>query len=274
MRSLFLVTFAVLGTVDPAAAAPATWPAAVAIAGASTSERTRQRKAPRVQQARAQTEANSRKLFAEHGVRYPADVVYLRGFKHEGQLELWIGNKEGTLVRLRTYEVCAPSGGPGPKRRQGDLQVPEGAYRVDRFNPWSAFHLSIGIDYPNASDRILGRRGNLGGDIFIHGDCVTLGCLPIQDEHIKELYVIALDSYLAGRPIAVHIFPRRLDDEGMEALRATVDEDSGLLPFWESLRPLYDAFEKERRVPMVSVDPKTGAYRGSGRRRPGGSARP
>ena len=77
-------------------------------------------------------------------------------------------------------------GQPWPQATQGDSQVPEGFYHMDRFNPLSNFHLSLGVSYPNQSDRILGASGRLGGDIFIHGDCVTIGCVPITDEGIRE----------------------------------------------------------------------------------------
>jgi murein L,D-transpeptidase YafK len=98
------------------------------------------------------------------------------------------------FLHIKTYTVCATSGLIGPKRMQGDLQIPEGFYYIDRFNPYSNFYLSLGINYPNTSDRILGDKNNLGGDIFIHGDCVTIGCLPITDSEIKELYIFCVEA--------------------------------------------------------------------------------
>src|SRR5690606_11025729 len=96
-----------------------------------------------------------------------------------------------TLVK--TYPVCSSSGLPGPKRKKGDRQTPEGFYHIDRFNPQSAFHLSLGINYPNSSDKILG-HSDPGGDIFIHGSCVTIGCVPLTDDLIKEVYVLAVEA--------------------------------------------------------------------------------
>src|SRR6185295_14539267 len=93
--------------------------------------------------------------------------------------------------------------------------------RVTRFNPLSLFHLSLGLDYPNVADRAAGQPGgSLGGDIFIHGGCASVGCIPLGDQAIEEVYVAALDARARGQQsIPVHIFPRRLDVTGLEALQ-------------------------------------------------------
>ena len=130
--------------------------------------------------------------------------------------------------------------------------MPEGFYVVDRFNALSSYHLSLGINYPNASDRKLGKRP-LGGDIFVHGDCVTIGCIPLEDDPIERVYVTALDSYVTyGNPVHVHIFPTRLDEPGRKRLRASaVSADK--IAFWANLSLGYAAFEKEKKLPRVSV---------------------
>lgn len=216
----------------------------------------------RVAQARKNQTEQIKALFKSAAVAYPAKELYLRAFKDEGELELWAGPGKGKpLTKVKTFAVCSKSGEPGPKRQRGDSQVPEGFYNVDRYNPWSNFHLSLGINYPNDSDRLLGRKGNLGGDIFIHGSCVTIGCLPIEDDFIEQLYLIALDARAAGaKDVPVHIFPRRLDEKGCAALKSDAGEDRALLQFWQQLIPAYEKFEQTRRPPRVSVHPKTGAY--------------
>lgn len=210
---------------------------------------------PRVAAARAAKEPAVRAAFTAVGVSYPARQVLLRAFKQEAVLELWVSSsRRGPLTLVKTYPICASSGALGPKRRQGDLQVPEGFYKVDRLNPWSSYHLSLGIDYPNASDRVLGEQP-LGGDIMIHGSCVTIGCIPLQDDPIEEVYLTILD---AGGRADVHVFPRRLDgDDDVAALVATNPAHEA---FWRSLVPGYRAFEKTKTPPRVTVDPKTGAY--------------
>ena len=203
-------------------------------------------------------------MFKAAQVAYPPGEIYLRVFKQERQLELWAGAKGAPLSLVRTYKICAESGTLGPKREEGDDQIPEGFYEVARFNPQSHFHLALGLDYPNASDRLLGKRDRLGGDIMIHGSCVTIGCIPIEDDPIEELYLVALDARAAGQArIPVHIFPGRLDGEGpgQSALRERVGDKSPLWAFWATLQPAYAEFERRHRPPRVSVDPATGAYR-------------
>jgi murein L,D-transpeptidase YafK len=97
-------------------------------------------------------------------------------------------------VRVRSWPVLAASGTSGPKLREGDLQVPEGIYRINQLNPNSAYHLSLGLNYPNAADRAraaLDGRSDLGSDIFIHGKDVSAGCLAIGDDAIEELFWLA-----------------------------------------------------------------------------------
>jgi murein L,D-transpeptidase YafK len=220
-----------------------------------------QNRAPRVIAARAAKATRVAELFAKAGVAYPARELYLRAFKLEGELEVWAGDRHAPLRLVATYPICARSGELGPKRAMGDMQVPEGFYRLAQWNPASNFHLSLGIDYPNDADRRLGRKGALGGDIFIHGSCVTIGCIPIQDGPIEELYLMALDARLAARTeIAVHLFPRRLNEAGVAALRALAANDPPLAAFWLSLVPAYRQFEAARHVPHVRVDARSGAY--------------
>jgi hypothetical protein len=117
----------------------------------------------------------------------------------------------------------------GPKRKQGDNQTPEGFYAISYFNPRSDFHLSLHIDYPNRRDRAAGADGvKLGGDIFIHGGCLSEGCLAITDEGIRELYWLAVEARSVGqRRIPVHIFPARLGDGGPGAAAERVQHAAG-----------------------------------------------
>ena len=213
----------------------------------------------RVKTARETRLAAVKKLFADAKVSYPPGEVYLRAFKHEDELELWAGARGKPLTLVKTYRVCSKSGELGPKRQEGDLQVPEGFYVIDRFNPRSNFHLSLGVSYPNEADRALGVKGALGGDIMIHGSCVTIGCIPIQDEFIEELYLATWDARQSGQgAIRVDIFPAKLDGPGMELLRG---KNPSLLPFWSQLQPGFQHFEQTRRPAKFTVDPRTGEYR-------------
>jgi murein L,D-transpeptidase YafK len=210
-----------------------------------------QSKNSRVKVAIAEKEDSIKQMFQQKKISYPPRRIFIRAFKRERALELWASNAD-KFEFVKQYQFCASSGTLGPKRRQGDNQIPEGFYHINRFNPASNFYLSLGVSYPNQSDRALGGRGDLGGDIFIHGDCVTIGCIPITDDGIKELYLIAVEARSAGQSqIPVHIFPTRMDDAGMRYLER---KDGSLRDFWMNLKEGHDFFEKERRLPVVTVD--------------------
>ncbi|MBL7891277.1 MAG: hypothetical protein JNL63_01500, partial [Bacteroidia bacterium] len=75
--------------------------------------------------------------------------LFIRAFKREAELEVWARSNKAQYKLVETYAICSSSGELGPKRRQGDGQVPEGFYHVSVFNPTSSYHLSLGINYPN-----------------------------------------------------------------------------------------------------------------------------
>ncbi|HSJ05991.1 MAG TPA: L,D-transpeptidase family protein [Longimicrobiales bacterium] len=210
----------------------------------------------RVRDARESSRFNVKRLFHERGIRYPAAEVFLRIFKRERSLELWVRPPDATgFALLKTYPICAMAGELGPKRRQGDQQTPEGFYFISFFNPRSEFYLSLHLDYPNRRDRASAVQPvGLGGDIYIHGGCNSEGCLAVTDEGIKELYWLAVETRAAGQQrIPVHIFPARLDSRDLEILQTTFADQPDLGRFWNTLKPGYDYFETHRRVPSVYV---------------------
>lgn len=192
-------------------------------------------------------------LFTAKGINYPTANLYLREFKSQNELELWARNDDTSAYTLiKTYKVCALSGALGPKRMEGDRQVPEGFYFIDDYNPKSDFHLSMLINYPNYSDRIMGNKTKPGGDIYIHGSCVTVGCIPLTDPIIQELYVVCLSSRLAGQTyIPIHIFPTRFDKAGLNFLGREYKDDDEKQRFWVNLKAGYDYFEKNRKLQPV-----------------------
>ena len=211
----------------------------------------REMKKDRVVTARAARGAVIQRRFAEAGLAYPPREIFLRAFKREKELELWAREKDDPFRKVATYQVTAPSGGPGPKRREGDGQVPEGFYTINVFNPKSRFHLSLGLNYPNQSDRILSDRERPGSEIYIHGGAVSIGCLPLGDPAIDEVYLAALDTRRRGQgEIPVHIFPARMQGAEWKTFAAGLPEFGA---FWESLQPIHDAFERTRLVPKIRV---------------------
>lgn len=221
--------------------------------------RLQQKKNIRVKEAYIQNESALKAEVAKLGLSWPVKNIFLRVFKQEKELELWGLKSNGTYILIENYSICASSGDPGPKRKEGDYQVPEGFYKVDRFNPYSTFHLSLGLNYPNSSDRILSDKKSPGGDIFIHGSCVSIGCMAIQDEFIKKLYLYAVESKNAGNVIPVHIFPCRMNSKSYTELKEDYTDNTALLNFWTSLEAGFNYFEKNKKLPSIKVN-SSGKY--------------
>ncbi len=199
------------------------------------------------------------KQFEEKKLQWPAKYLYIRSFKYDSQFEVWVKNEIKEPFKLfKTYKVCALAGSLGPKRMQGDYQVPEGFYYINEFNPYSNYYLSLGINYPNASDRILSDSLRPGGEIFIHGSCVTVGCIPLTDQQIDEVYILAAHAKSEGQDfIPVHIFPIRYNKEkSVKYLENATKDDPGLKKFTSRLEDAFDYFEKHHQLPVVLIDPK------------------
>lgn len=207
----------------------------------------------RVRQAYKDKESGMLKLLSENSIERNDLRIYLRAFKLEKKIELWgKSNSDKTYKLIKTYKVCRTSGRLGPKRRQGDMQIPEGFYYIDRFNPYSNFYLSLGINYPNKSDRILGVKKNLGGDIFIHGACVTIGCLPITDNQIKELYIFCVEAKNNGQvKIPVTFFPSTLGGPEFRRLTEKYKSDSDKIGLWTDLKKGFDVFNETKQLPTI-----------------------
>ncbi len=189
--------------------------------------------------------------------------ILLVGYKEEETLELWAKSEgDGRLTLIRPYAFCSSSGTLGPKRKSGDFQIPEGFYHIDRFKPDSDFFLSLGLNYPNRSDRVLSDRDHPGGAIFIHGGCASIGCIPITHDKIKALYLIALQVRSEGQEkIPVYIFPCRMDTfQCLKRLKNIgTSGNIGNLAFWNNLKTGHDIFETRHDFLTVSTD-SNGTY--------------
>ncbi len=210
----------------------------------------------RVRTARSEKDATLQKIFDEKGLQYPPKSLFMRVFKSEHIIELWAANEPDTpLTLVKSYDVCAMSGDLGPKRKQGDRQVPEGFYHISRFNPSSKYYLSMKINYPNDADRLLSPYSNLGGDIYLHGQCASLGCVSITDPIIKEVYWLAAQVQYAGSSeLPIHIFPSRLSDFKYSILQHLYNQEPELLQLWSSLKQAYDYFEVHKQLPQIEID--------------------
>jgi len=204
-------------------------------------------------------EDSLKKEFIQKGLTWPAKQIYIRSFKYDSQLEVWVRNSNKEQYKLfKTYKVCALSGTLGPKRVEGDYQVPEGFYYINEFKPNSEYLLSLGLNYPNASDELLSDSVKPGGDIYIHGNCITVGCIPIQNEPIKELYVLATLAKNSGTDfIPVHVFPVRYNvPKSVEYFIKLSTGDKIYQKFAINLKEVFDYFEFYKKLPAITINNK------------------
>lgn len=132
-------------------------------------------------------------------VHWPPAEIGLVGLKDEKKLELYARQTGEKWKLVHSYPIKGASGDTGPKLRQGDKQVPEGIYRITFLNPDSKYHVSMRVNYPNAFDKRMAAsdgRSKLGGDIMIHGNRVSAGCLAMGDPAAEELFVVAAQTGL------------------------------------------------------------------------------
>ena len=204
-------------------------------------------------------EDSVKKQFENQKLSWPPQALYIRSFKYDRQLEVWVkGDAKESFRLFKTYKVCMQSGTMGPKRMEGDYQVPEGFYQINEFNPNSNYHLSLGINYPNASDRILSDSERPGNSIYIHGNCVSTGCIAISDIPIEELYIIASNVRAQGQEfIPVHVFPVRYNvKKSYDYLQSTIKDNSYLQQFNKNIREVFDFFETKKQLPVIMVNRK------------------
>ena len=214
---------------------------------------------PRPSEALQRKEDTLEKQFAAKGLKWPAKYIYIRSFKYDSQMEVWVKNEIKEPFQLfKTYKICALAGTLGPKRMEGDYQVPEGFYYINEFNPKSTYYLSLGINYPNASDQILSDSLRPGNEIYIHGSCVTVGCIPITDQQIDELYILAAYAKNLGQDfIPVHIFPVKFDvKRSVDYLNNLAKDDPALKKFASKMEDAFDYFDRYRQLPIVEINEK------------------
>jgi murein L,D-transpeptidase YafK len=207
----------------------------------------------RVRQAYNAKEKIVNKTLEEHFICRDEMRIFIRAFKTEKILEVWAKNSsDSTFVLLKELPICEISGNVGPKRRSGDLQAPEGFYHISDLNPYSKYYLSMEINYPNDSDRIRGVRGHLGNEIYIHGDCLSSGCLAMTDERIKELFIYCIEAYKGGqKKINIAIYPAKLSDKKYTELTKQYAKNKDKISLWADLKKSYDLFDSTKVEPNV-----------------------
>lgn len=173
--------------------------------------------------------------------------IFIRIFKESEELELWV-KQDDRFSLFNTYTICEYSGELGPKQSEGDKQSPEGFYTVgiDQMNPWSNFHLSFNLGFPNTYDLNHQRTGSA---LMVHGRCSSVGCFAMTDFRMDEIYILA-DAALANgqETFDVHIFPFRMTENNLHRY-----SNSKWLSFWINLKEGYDLFQHHRVPPEITV---------------------
>lgn len=238
---------AVLVTAVPRAA-PAAPPAASDSAAAERLQRSRAAKTGRLALPLPGTPDTTQPLtrLAAAGLALGAPVL-IRIFKAESELEIWI-KKRNTYVRFATYPVCYWSGTLGPKLREGDRQTQEGFYTITgrELHHGDRWRRSLNVGYPNLFDRANGRSGS---NILVHGGCSSVGCFAMTDAVNAEIYDLVSAALRNGAAsVPLHVFPFRMTEANLAATPA-----GRWTGFWSDLKLGYDAFERTRLPPNISV---------------------
>jgi murein L,D-transpeptidase YafK len=176
------------------------------------------------------------------------DPAHIRILKRERRLELWMEGRDGRYSIFRGYDICAFSGELGPKLAEGDLQAPEGFYKVGskQLNPASRHHLAFNLGYPNAYDR---QHDRTGSALMVHGGCSSAGCYAIGDQNIDEVYAVVEAALRNGQAaVDVHAFPFLLTETALAGER-----DHPWYGFWRNLQQGFACFTRAGRPPAVAA---------------------
>ncbi len=222
----------------------------------------KQMKFPRIRNASKIRDTEIIRNLKAHNLDEKKFRMLIMASKQEGELIIFAGPNDANskMEQIRSFDICAGSGEPGPKNMEGDDQVPEGFYHINRFNPESHYHLALQVSYPNEADLKRSKSKKPGGEIMIHGSCVTIGCLPMTNEGIEEIYLYAVKACNNGQiNIPVYIFPAWPDKKLFQNLLQENEASPELQSFWKNLAIGYRMFQ-EKKIPLrYSITP-SGTY--------------
>ena len=178
----------------------------------------------------------------------PGAPMMMRIFKQDSVLEVWKQTSGGQYALLKTFNICAWSGGIGPKITEGDRQAPEGFYDITPglMNPHSNYYLAFNTGFPNKFDRAYGRTG---ADLMVHGDCSSSGCYAMTDKEIADLFSLVRETLAGGnKSVQLEIFPFRMTPQNLAKVAGNAN-----MAFWKNIKTGYDAFELTRKPPTWDV---------------------
>ncbi len=218
----------------------------------------------------------------EIGIKYPPNFVLYRAFKHEKEFEIWAGNnRTDTLKLLATIPICAVDNIPGPKLQRGDGKTPEGYYNcsmmygssygfmwiklnyseIDNFGvPQNGSSFKLFADYPYQIDKNRTRKHvgavSPGGEICLHGNCVTAGCISFENRNFLPVFLTSAhhNKKYYGHP-KIHIFPFRFTQELkiQQSKKVTSNMKSeDLINFWDDIELGYKLFNKTHKAIKVT----------------------
>jgi murein L,D-transpeptidase YafK len=191
-------------------------------------------------------------------------------YKSELEFQVWAKNKnnDSAYTFISSYPITDSNvARPGPKSRYGDSLTPEGIYSV-YFYPafrWSDFHLAFRVSYPNRLDHA--RRsywnvqGKPGGGINIHGYCISIGCIPLGNPVIDEVYLLTRTNQRNGSDTRIMIFPFKFDSQTTKnRYYNEFRNNNRITEFWDSLEDCHAYFKTTNKIPEFMHDQNTGYY--------------
>lgn len=197
------------------------------------------------------------------------DILFI-AYKSELTFQVWAKKKHqnSAYTFIESFTITNSTVAiPGPKSKLGDSLTPEGIYSVDFYSSfrWSDFYLAFRISYPNKLDHL--RRsywnsgGKPGGDINIHGCCVSIGCLPLGNPVIEEVFLLTRTNQNMGSNVKIIIFPFHFDDTSVKIKHYDIyRNNTKLLEFWNSLEECHRFFKTYNKIPEFDLNQDTGNY--------------
>lgn len=206
---------------------------------------------PRSRAITKEAGARLREDLSGQGLR-AGDPVFLRLFKEESELELWMKSRnEPHYTLFKVFRLVDCAGHPGPKLREGDGQAPEGFYfgTSGSLRPETRHHLGLDIGFPNAYDEY---HSYTGSDLMIHGGVNSAGAFALARNDMEEVYALTEAGIEAGQKIVrINVFPFRMTDARMDQIWKRRPQ---WVDFWVNLKEGYDFFENVRLPPDVAVE--------------------